>query len=98
MFWGREESLAPAGIRTPDRPARSQRLYRLPYLVSFRMQVFDKNAQHHIECVFEKPNVHRTVQAMHLSWGFEQNIPSQNEEQQFWLQHLYILSHEVALV
>jgi hypothetical protein len=31
--WTGEENLAPTGIRTPDRPARSQSLYRLSYLV-----------------------------------------------------------------
>ena len=28
---GREENLAPTGIRSPDRPARSRSLYRLSY-------------------------------------------------------------------
>jgi hypothetical protein len=29
--WTGAESLAPTGIRSPDRPARSQSLYRLSY-------------------------------------------------------------------
>ena len=29
--WTGEESLAPTGIRSPDRPARSESLYRLSY-------------------------------------------------------------------
>jgi hypothetical protein len=29
--WNGAENLAPAGIRSPDRPARSESLYRLPY-------------------------------------------------------------------
>jgi hypothetical protein len=29
--WTGEENLAPIGIRSPDRPARSQSLYRLGY-------------------------------------------------------------------
>ena len=31
--WTGAENLAPTGIRSPDRPARSQSLYRLPYPV-----------------------------------------------------------------
>jgi hypothetical protein len=30
--WTGTENLAPTGIRSPDRPARSQSLYRLSYL------------------------------------------------------------------
>ena len=30
--WTGAENLAPTGIRSPDRPARSQSLYRLRYL------------------------------------------------------------------
>jgi hypothetical protein len=30
-FWTRAENFAPIGIRFPDRPARSQSLYRLSY-------------------------------------------------------------------
>jgi len=33
---GQPENLVPTGIRTPDRPARSQSLYRLSYLVTSR--------------------------------------------------------------
>jgi hypothetical protein len=29
--WTRAENLAPTGIRSPDRPARSESLYRLSY-------------------------------------------------------------------
>jgi hypothetical protein len=29
--WTRAENLAPTGIRSPDRPARSESLYRLGY-------------------------------------------------------------------
>jgi hypothetical protein len=30
-IWARAENLAPTGIRSPDRPARSESLYRLSY-------------------------------------------------------------------
>jgi hypothetical protein len=30
-FWTGSENLAPTGIRSPDRPARSKLLYRLSY-------------------------------------------------------------------
>ena len=30
-FWTDAENIAPTGIRSPDRPARSQSLYRLRY-------------------------------------------------------------------
>jgi hypothetical protein len=32
LVWTCAENLAPAGIRFPDRPARSESLYRLSYL------------------------------------------------------------------
>ena len=31
LVWTGAENLAPTGIRSPDRPARSQSLYRLSY-------------------------------------------------------------------
>ena len=33
--WTGAENLAPTGIRSPDRPARSQSLHRLPYPAHF---------------------------------------------------------------
>jgi len=30
LVWMRAEKLAPIGIRSPDRPLRSEQLYRLP--------------------------------------------------------------------
>ena len=35
--WKGAENLAPTGIRPPDRPARSQSLYRLSYPAQFSM-------------------------------------------------------------
>jgi len=35
--WTGAENLAPTGIRSPDRPARSQSLYRLSYRAPFVM-------------------------------------------------------------
>ena len=34
--WTAVENLTPTGIRSPDRPARSQSLYRLRYPANFR--------------------------------------------------------------
>jgi len=34
-IWAGAENLAPTGIRFPDRPGRSQSLYRLSYLAHF---------------------------------------------------------------
>ena len=36
--WTGAENLAPTGIRTPDRPARSQSLYRLSYPIQGQIQ------------------------------------------------------------
>ena len=38
--WTGAENLVHTGIRFPDRPARSQLLYRLPYLVCFYMYIY----------------------------------------------------------
>ena len=35
LVWTSAENLAPAGIRSPDRPTRSQSLYRLRYPAHF---------------------------------------------------------------
>jgi hypothetical protein len=43
--WTGAENLAPTGIRTPDRPARSQQLYRLRYPATgneYRYEIIDK--------------------------------------------------------
>ena len=40
--WTGEENLAPTGIRSPDRPARSQALYRLVYPAQY-IQIFATN-------------------------------------------------------
>jgi len=36
-FWTRSKNLAPTGIRSPDRPARRQSLYRLRYAAQVRI-------------------------------------------------------------
>jgi hypothetical protein len=40
--WTGAENLAPTGIRPPDRPARSESLYRLRYPVIVRILCFQK--------------------------------------------------------
>ena len=40
--WTGAENLAPAGIRSPDRPARSQSLYRLSYPAYGRTSTVDR--------------------------------------------------------
>ena len=47
--WTGVENVAPTGIRSPDRPARSQSLYKLSYLAHGRARVV----------VFIGPTVHR---------------------------------------
>ena len=41
--WTGTENLAPTGIRSPDRPAHSQSLYRLRYLAHLHNVVCNKN-------------------------------------------------------
>jgi hypothetical protein len=43
--WTGAENLVPAGIRCPDRPARSQSLHRLRYPAHEFIERFSKNAQ-----------------------------------------------------
>ena len=38
LVWTGAENLAPTGIRSPDRPAHSQSLYRLRYLAPHKIQ------------------------------------------------------------
>ena len=42
--WTRAENLAPTGIRSPDRPVRSQSLYRLRYPAHYVMSTVSKNS------------------------------------------------------
>jgi len=41
--WTGAVNLASTGIRSPDRPARSQSLYRMSYLAHFHGRGFTKN-------------------------------------------------------
>jgi hypothetical protein len=42
--WTGAENLAPTGIRSPDRPARSQSLYQLRYPAHLECSTYIKNA------------------------------------------------------
>ena len=46
--WISAENLAPTGIRSPDRPARDEPLYRLRHPGSYFTQVFHDNAKWNI--------------------------------------------------
>jgi len=55
--WTGAENLAPTGIRSPDRPSRSQSLYRLRYSAHLFRNV-GKNYDHFLRYNSEERNSH----------------------------------------
>ena len=49
--WMNAENFAPTGIRSPDRPARSESLYRLSYPGPFPVLIVNKNPSNFV-CYF----------------------------------------------
>jgi hypothetical protein len=77
--WTDAENLALAGIRSPDRPARSQSLYRLSYPAHFLSFVNRAKRSCHEKRIVRSPGrveIHREVSEIrHLYYAFIWGTP-----------------------